>query len=555
MHRALPKLFIDHGRPVYEGVPASMAIGMALLEVTGVRSLIDRRCRFDRGRRTLTPGMAVKAMIAPTFNLREKDPLYVVEEAHRATPTDRVFDVDSSDDLDDDALGQALDTLAELDLRELYDECCRMCMEHYGFVSYILHGDSTNFSVRCIFKEDTGDGTAVPRHSGHPKDLHRELMQYCLQVVTDSNRVIRYMKPYSGNVSDYVMNKETLEYIGKNHGDDLDKIVYVADSKLMSREIMSLIESMGIGFASPCPENFGGNLRARSIAAADAAGMAEEGEYRFFDTYMDAVYRVDNRVIGTQKLRCIVHRDERAVRAKIHAMSDRLTEVREAYAALEGRDVASTREGALKTFRSIELDEKYDYARVTPHPYPVTVPAASGSGTQTVWRVRVSVELDEEKARDLAIAAATGVLVTNLPRSKRDQRNPRLGLTARGVLALYANEYKVEHTFRLLKSGMGMDSVFLQNPSRENTMMFVLSIAGLMMSTADAVLRRAGDPDHTDDLTMYKLARRLQGTTVEMSRDRDRLSVRYAKECKFDLFEYTDMLGINPQFLLGYVTD
>ena len=71
MLEAQDKLFINHNRLRYEGLPATMAVGMALMEVTGIRAHIDSRCRFDRGRRTLTPGMAVKAMIGPIFNLRD----------------------------------------------------------------------------------------------------------------------------------------------------------------------------------------------------------------------------------------------------------------------------------------------------------------------------------------------------------------------------------------------------------------------------------------------------------------------------------------------------
>ena len=471
--------------------------------------------------------------------------------SYRGGVTDRLFGVPASGDLNDDALGQALDTLAELDLTRLFDECCRLCTEHYGFVSYILHSDSTNFSVRCVFKDDPGDGTPVPRHSGHAKDLHHELMQYCLQVITDSNRVIRYMKPYSGNVSDYTMNAETLEFIRDNYADDLDKIVYIADSKMLSKDIMAMVKSMGIGFVSHCPEQFGDRLRDRAIAAADAAGMTVIGETRYFDTHLEAVYKVNNRVVGREKLRCVVHRDETAVRAKIHAMTERLTEIKEMYAPLEKREAASSEEGARKAFLTYRLDEKYDFAKITPRFYEVPVRSAGGGGTRTMWKVEAVVELDEARARDIAERQATNVIVTNLPRSKSDQKNPRRGMTAMGLISLYAGEYRVEHSFRLLKSGMGLDSVYLQNPSRESAMMFVLSIAGLLMSTANAVLRRQGDPED-DILSMYQLARMFQGVSVELSRSDGSLGVRYPEECEGDLFEYTDMLGINPQFLLGY---
>lgn len=532
-----------------------MAIAMALMEVTGVRSLIDKCCDFDRQRRTLTPGMAVKALIAPTFILREKDPLYLVDKTFASCPTDRVFRVDRPGDLNDDALGRALDTLAALDLTELYRKCCELCMRHYGFVAFIFHGDATNFSVRCIFKEDPGDGTAVPRHSGHPKDLHKELKQYSLFVVTDSNGIPRYMRPYSGNVSDVVMTRNALEFIETSCSDDLAKIVFIGDSKMMCKDTMDLVARIGIGFVSRCPENFGGNLEDRAIKMAEASGFTEDGEDRYFDTHLEAIYDEGKRCECRRKLRCVVHRNMTAVRAKIHNMRDRLPEVKECFSAMEKRESRS-REAALKYFDSVKakVDKEYGFAKITPRIHKVDSTDANGN-VRTVWKAEAIVELNEDEAMDIAIRKATAVIVTNLPRSKANQANPRRGVTAMGVVRLYADEYKVEHTFRQLKSGMGLDAVFLQNPSRENAMMFVLNIANLMMSIADAVFKRSEASLHDKDLTMYRLSRELQGTMFTYSRDSNRLGVLYPANCELDVFEFTDMLGINPQYLFGCLSD
>ncbi len=556
MQEAQPKMFVDHARSTYEGLPAPMAIAMAMMEVTGVRSLIDARCDFDRLRRILTPGMAVKALIAPIFILRTKDPLYLVEKTFASCPTDRVFRVVCPGDLNDDALGRALDTLASMDLTELYHECCDLCMRHYGFVSYVLHGDATNFSVRCIFKEDPGDGTAVPRHSCHAKDLHNELKQYGLYVVTDSDGIPRYMRPYSGNVSDIAMTRDALEFIKARYSDDLDKIVYIGDSKMMCEETMDLIERMGIGFVSRCPEDFGDNLQDRAIRAAESAGFAEDGEIRYFDTRLDAIYQKGKRGERRQKLRCIIYRDMTAVRAKIHGMKDKLTEVKECFSGVE-KNGARSREAALRYFDSVKakVDREYGFAKITPEIRRMDETDAEGDVRRTVWKVEAIVELDEDEAMDIAIREATSVIVTNLPRSKANQANPRRGMTAMGVKRLYADEYKVEHTFRQLKSGMGLDAVFLQNPARENAMMFVLNIADLMMSIADAVFKRSGASLHGKDLTMYRLSRELQGTMITYSRDSNRLGVLYPVDCDLDVFEYTDLLGINPQYLLGCRSD
>ena len=96
---------------------------------------------------------------------------------------------------------------------------------------------------------------------------------------------------------------------------------------------------------------------------------------------------------------------------------------------------------------------------------------------------------------------SASVLVTDIPCTESDRRCYRDGMTADGIIRLYREEYRVEHCIRFTKSGVGIDQVFLQTPSRERAMMFVETPQG--------------------------------------------------KE--IDLFETTDALQINPRLLLGYL--
>ena len=79
-----------------------------------MRDLIDRRCRYDPERRILSPGLVVKALIGPTFNISTKVPLYRVESAYSSAPTERLFGSGvSKDDLYDNALGRGLESNIE----------------------------------------------------------------------------------------------------------------------------------------------------------------------------------------------------------------------------------------------------------------------------------------------------------------------------------------------------------------------------------------------------------------------------------------------------------
>ena len=102
---------------------------------------------------------------------------------------------------------------------------------------------------------------------------------------------------------------------------------------------------------------------------------------------------------------------------------------------------------------------------------------------------------------------------------------------------------------------MGMNSIFLQTPSRENAMMFVISIAVLISNIADAMFKRAKTLLDGRQLTMYNLANEVQNTIVLYSRGENSLRLQGPPKVTGRLFDLTDTLEINPQYLLGYVCD
>ena len=64
--------------------------------------------------------------------------------------------------------------------------------------------------------------------------------------------------------------------------------------------------------------------------------------------------------------------------------------------------------------------------------------------------------------------------------------------TAGTVLRLYLDRYKVEHTCRLMKSGMGVDSVYVRTPERAGALLLAITIATLVSGIIDALLGAAG---------------------------------------------------------------
>ena len=112
--------------------------------------------------------------------------------------------------------------------------------------------------------------------------------------------------------------------------------------------------------------------------------------------------------------------------------------------------------------------------------------------TRTEYRADVELVFDEERAAALSRDRGARVLVTNIPRSMEDRDNIRYGAIADTVLKAYLGQHRIEHAFRLEKSGMGMSRVYIHRPSRESAMMFVISLATMMSYVIAHVLKSKG---------------------------------------------------------------
>ncbi len=68
------------------------------------------------------------------------------------------------------------------------------------------------------------------------------------------------------------------------------------------------------------------------------------------------------------------------------------------------------------------------------------------------------------------------------------------------MLRAYLDQYKVEHAFRLAKDGMRMSRVYIHRPSRENAMMFVISLGTIVSDVIGHVLKTKGIDTTTDGI-------------------------------------------------------
>ena len=85
-----------------------------------------------------------------------------------------------------------------------------------------------------------------------------------------------------------------------------------------------------------------------------------------------------------------------------------------------------------------------------------------------------------------------GAIVTNILVATEDCNIIKHGTTTGTVLRIYLDQYKVEHTNRLMKSGMDVDSAYVRTLRRTDILLFVVVIVTMVFSIIDALFQRSG---------------------------------------------------------------
>ena len=278
-----------------------------------------------------------------------------------------------------------------------------------------------------------------------------------------------------------------------------------ADCKIVTGPLVRLMLEKGFGFVAKCPDSFGKKVRS-SIVESVRTGTMDPSLVR--DGW--ELYDTDAEVDG-KTMRFVAFRTTDDITADIEYLRDQgLKEAKARFGRFESRtyncDVDARR--ALDEALYSHVDSAYDVIWSIDE-----VEVSIGYGhrgrprkdakpmTKTEYKVNVRLAFDGERAKTLKQDRGVRVLITNLPRSNADAENIRFGATADTVLMTYLGQYRVEHAFRLMKDGMGIDRVYLHRPSRENAMMFVISLATMMSDIVTHVLKNNGI-----DMTMQAIS-------------------------------------------------
>ncbi|MCA1698275.1 MAG: IS1634 family transposase [Actinobacteria bacterium] len=180
--------------------------------------------------------------------------------------------------LNDDRVGRALDQLFDSDRGSLLTELVLHAIDEFEIDCSQLHNDSTSISLHGAY--ETADGSeragkpTVAATFGHSKDHRPDLKQLVLILTVSADGAVPLAhRLAAGNTNDDTTHIETWEGLCGLTG--RRDFLYVADSKLCTREQMGHIDRRGGRFVTVLPRSRREDGLLREWAAAQAPELTE----------------------------------------------------------------------------------------------------------------------------------------------------------------------------------------------------------------------------------------------------------------------------------------
>lgn len=225
-----------------------------LLEWLGWRKQIDDQVGHEDCK--VSVGTRVDALLINI--LTDRSALYKVTEFYEDMDTELLFGEGiSAADLNDDALGRALDILHDHDIESLYSQLAlstlqslKVAQSFDGFLP--IHSDTTSLS----FYGGYPDVTDIEIVRGYSKDHRPDLKQIVFGLSTVRGIPI-YGNINNGNQDDHTWNLNTIAKLTglvseKLHG----RAIYVADAAAITKDNLAVFHDAKMHFISRLPATY-----------------------------------------------------------------------------------------------------------------------------------------------------------------------------------------------------------------------------------------------------------------------------------------------------------
>jgi transposase len=484
----MPAVFSFPGLSIEARPAGATGLIAAYLRRLGLVEMVNRMVRWDEEQWKVSPGQLVMALLINVLDSHR--PLYRVEKYFAERDTEALLGKGvQAEHLHDDALGRALDRLAEAGAPQLLTQMAARAMAKGDVKVTTLHADTTSWSVAGAYE---GEGDLNITY-GYSKDQRPDLKQLMFGVAVQQEGLPLWGSVGDGNLSDKTWNHKAIEAVSSFLGPEgRREVVYVADSACVTRQNLDRLQSLGLRFTSRLPATFG-------LAPELIQEAWTNGEWREVGTLTErsgaASYRVQSftRTLYGRPYRFVVVRSSQVDQRKQRKVERELAEVRgileqaaqdlehQSFVCLPDAELALKRfaakwEGAAHTWKS-RIEEQVTVKRRREWPRQGEEPPKEVS-------YRVSLQVGELRpgAKEERLAQESGfVLVTNI----LDETE----YPAERVLREYKEQSTVEVRFRFLKDPMFVNALYLKKKERVEALGYVMLVALLLYTLIERAVR------------------------------------------------------------------
>jgi transposase len=443
-----------------------------------IAKIIDENVDLDPRRKILTHGQASVAMI--TGILFQVLQLYrICKFATETTVLDVILSGIAPEEYFDDRLADTLDAIYNYGIGNLEMLITQHMIQEFNIKNNICHDDTTSASTygNCN-KNRTSNSIEIT--FGYSKKHRQDLKQlvWSLSVSTDSAFPL-FQKAYSGNTADvdtYVEQWQNLiDLLG------YQDFLYVADSKLITKENMSQIHNNGGFFIAPAPmyESYKKVLHYALENHDKETLISYKNQFnRGFEIPIEIEYEDE-----TYTFRMIVLYDQKVAARKRNTLHARIAKTQSLFEELQGK----LNKYKLKTESAIEqrcdaIVKKYhtgNFFQYTINNDPVTTYKNKKKGRIPKNKIpeKVAVVTDNFNVEFQLNQAAIDEELARCGYYPLITNKPEDALSIEEAMLAHKNQYKSEHVNRRAKSSLKLEPIYLQTPDRIEAMLFLFKIA------------------------------------------------------------------------------
>ena len=425
--------------------------------------------------------------------------------------------------LNDDRIGRALDHLARADRASLLITLVRRAVREFDIDLAEFHQDTTTvtFSGEYAGQAPANAADRPPRITfGYNKDHRPDLKQLLFGITISADGAVPlHCKIYDGNTSDDSVHQDTWTFLEQLVGSA--DFLYVADSKLCSRENMAFIASRHGRFLTVMPRTraeagwFRTEVQQRSLTWLEV--HREANPRRRSDP--DVVYHgVEASRGSSEGYRVLWYRSSQKEEQDRQSRQGRLDRARtrlEDLRTSRRRGVFATAEEARTVGQRI-LDEEQvqDWLRIEVDEEVqerFTQARAGRPGPNTTYRrvedkqYRIRLEEDGQALKREALCDGLFPLMTN------DK-----SLSLAEALGKYKYQPFVEKRHEQLKTVFGVAPVWLKNVERVSSMLWLYYVVELVQALVERETRRRMEQEGITSLALYPEQRASSAPTAEL---------------------------------------